>query len=79
MSDSEDMTEFASIVERIERGEVSVIRMIYGLSDRSGVPVNAQRRQQRVAGPQGCQWMEKDAHRPIPFYSILYFISSERI
>lgn len=27
MSDSEDMTEFASIVERIERGEVSGGRM----------------------------------------------------
>ncbi|KAK1892814.1 Ubiquitin carboxyl-terminal hydrolase MINDY-3 [Dissostichus eleginoides] len=39
MSDSEDMAEFASIVERIERGEVSEIRMIYGPSDSSGLSV----------------------------------------
>lgn len=39
MSDSEDMTEFASIVERIERGEVSLIRMIYGPPDSSGLSV----------------------------------------
>lgn len=37
MSDSEDMTEFASIVERIERGEVSLLRMIYGPYDSSGL------------------------------------------
>lgn len=35
MSDSDDMTEFASIVERIERGEVSLIRTIYGPAVRS--------------------------------------------
>ncbi len=53
MSDSEDMTEFASIVERIERGEVSLIRMIYGFSDSSGVSVNMRRQQQRRVRPAG--------------------------
>ncbi len=55
MSDSEDMTEFASIVERIERGEVSLIRMIYGPHDSSGLSVNVLRQQQRWAGLQGGQ------------------------
>lgn len=47
------MTEFASIVERIERGEVSLIRMIYGPSDSSGLSVST--------GLPGCQGMERDA------------------
>ncbi|KAK2902014.1 hypothetical protein Q8A73_011760 [Channa argus] len=67
MSDSEDMTEFASIVERIERGEVSLIRMIYDRCDRRGLPVNMLRRQQRRrAGLQGCQRIDRDADKPSP-------------
>lgn len=65
MSDSEDMTEFASIVERIERGEVSLIRMIYGPPDSSGLSVSVRRQQQRRrAGLQGCRGMERDADQP---------------
>lgn len=64
MSDSEDMTEFASIVERIERGEVSLIRMIYGPPDSSGLSVSVRRATPRRAGLQGCQGMERDADQP---------------
>ena len=41
MSESEDMNEFASIVERIERGEVSELarEMIYGHVRRSMLSV----------------------------------------
>lgn len=63
MSDSEDMTEFASIVERIERGEVSVVRMIYGPSDSGALPVSVRR-----VGLHGCQPMGRygDQPRPLP-------------
>lgn len=72
MSDSEDMTEFASIVERIERGEVSLIRMIYGPPDSSGLSVHMLRWQQRRAGLLGCQGIERDADKPRPVYSSIY-------
>lgn len=61
------MTEFASIVERIERGEVSLSRMIYGPCDTSGLSVNMLRQLQRRAGLRGCLRVDS-----ILFYSVLF-------
>lgn len=68
MSDSEDMTEFGNIVERIERGEVGVIiRMICGPSDSSGLSV----REQPAAEARGRQQAARRAAHIILLYSLI--------
>lgn len=71
MSDSEDMTEFASIVERIERGEVSLSRMIYGPRDRSGVCVNMRLQDARQVGLHALRGQA--GGQPCLFCSILFY------